>query len=53
MTSADDKISPGREKCDNRGYPNRTGFTFLGPEYEGIPENLILNLVGWIVSLRC
>lgn len=50
MAVPDDKISPEKAKCIDISYPNRTGFTFLGLEYEGIPENLILNLFGWMVS---
>lgn len=36
-----------KEKCI---YYNRTTGRIITPAYEGIPENLLLNFLGWIVS---
>lgn len=42
--------SPGaREKCN---YYNRTRNRLLITAYEGIPENLLLNLLGCLVSIN-
>lgn len=53
LNMADNRIAtPEKNKCID-AYYNRTGPLFLGTVYEGIPENLILNFIGWIVSKSC
>lgn len=37
-----------KEKCI---YYNRTTGRIITPAYEGIPENLLLNFLGWVVSI--
>jgi hypothetical protein len=37
-----------REKCYDH-YNRTTQVSFLGIQYEGIPENLILNIAAWLV----
>lgn len=39
---------PAREKCN---YYNRTRNRLLITAYEGIPENLLLNVLGCLVSI--
>ena len=36
-----------RDKCV---YYNRTNNKLFTSAYEGIPENLLLNILGWLVS---
>lgn len=43
-----DFSSPSREKCN---YYNRTRNRLLITAYEGIPENLLLNALGCLVSI--
>lgn len=38
-------ISP---TCDRYYYENRTYFLYSG--YEGVPETLLINVIGWLVS---
>ena len=39
-------------KCNQYRSRNRTHFLNGANIYEGIPENLLINFIGWIVSLR-
>lgn len=49
-TSMDDnKIAPPQSKCV---YHNRTNPLVFDVAYEGIPENLLLNSIGWMVRLN-
>lgn len=43
-----DFIGPSKEKCN---YYNRTRNRLLITAYEGIPENLLLNALGCLVSI--
>ncbi|KAK7073225.1 Transmembrane protein 63C [Halocaridina rubra] len=43
------KISPDRTKCNQYVLQNKTHLISGG--YEGIPENLLINLLGWIVLM--
>lgn len=43
------------KKCNIYANYRKTG-KFFGTDingYEGIPQNLVLNVVGWIVSEKC
>lgn len=42
-------IIPAKEKCN---YYNRTRNRLLITAYEGIPENLLLNVLGCLVSIH-
>lgn len=44
-----DFTGPAREKCN---YYNRTRNRLLITAYEGIPENLLLNSMGCLVSIN-
>jgi hypothetical protein len=43
------EFSSSRDKCV---YYNRTTNNIFTSAYEGIPENLLLNFMGWMVSSR-
>jgi len=42
-------FSSPRDKCV---YYNRTTNNIFTSAYEGIPENLLLNVLGWMVGSR-
>lgn len=42
-------FASSRDKC---GYYNRTTNNIFTSAYEGIPENLLLNFLGWMVGSR-
>lgn len=44
-----DFTGPAKEKCN---YYNRTRNRLLITAYEGIPENLLLNAMGCLVSIN-
>lgn len=46
---SDLKVSPDKKKCNQYVLQNKTHFIYGG--YEGIPENLLINFLGWIVSI--
>ncbi|XP_068239271.1 calcium permeable stress-gated cation channel 1 isoform X1 [Palaemon carinicauda] len=45
----DNKLSPDRTKCNTYVLQNKTHLFSGG--YEGIPENLLINFMGWIVLM--
>ena len=38
-------------KCNQYIYKNKTHIFNGGNSFEGIPENLLINVIGWIVSV--
>lgn len=40
-----------KEQCNSYLNINRTSTLKFTPGYEGVPENLLLNFVGWLVSV--
>jgi len=49
LSSNDTNLLSPRDKC---GYYNRTTNKIFTSAYEGIPENLLLNFLGWMVGNR-
>ena len=43
--------SPVELSCDTFMVKNQTKYDFTNGEYGGVPFNLIINSVGWVVSL--
>ncbi|XP_069979583.1 calcium permeable stress-gated cation channel 1 isoform X2 [Penaeus vannamei] len=46
---SDLKVSPDKKKCNQYVLQNKTHFIYGG--YEGIPENLLINFLGWILLM--